>query len=69
MTKHELGHASYQGRNTSAYRNYLQSKGLLGKRGYDGHGSGDPSGKRALMYQNLGDLRHSVPKRIKSTGI
>lgn len=55
VTKHEMGHTSYQGSNTSSYYKYLKNTGKLGKL-YDGHASDDPSGKRALKYQNLNDI-------------
>lgn len=66
--KHEMGHASYNGSETNSYRNYLQSNGYLSKKGYDGHAPDDPSGKRALLYQNLADLRSPVPKRVRRRG-
>ncbi len=56
ITKHEMGHASYNGANTKEYYNYLKSNGYLKKKGYDGHAKDDPSGKRAYRYEKLNDL-------------
>ena len=55
VTKHEMGHTSYQGSNTGSYYNYLKKSDKLGQP-YDGHASDDPSGKRALKYENLADI-------------
>lgn len=59
ITKHEAGHTSYQASNTTSYYKYLKTNGRLGVP-YDGHAPDDPSGKRALQYENLATEK---PKR------
>ncbi|MEO1485540.1 MAG: hypothetical protein AAFU57_07335 [Bacteroidota bacterium] len=55
VTKHEMGHSHYNIQNASFYQEYLKGLGNAEKN-KEGHNPGNPSGVRALEWQNKTDL-------------
>ena len=54
---HEFGHVSYEVNNSASYVNWLNENGHKNEEGYDGHGTGDPSGAKALEWERRYDSK------------
>ena len=54
---HEFGHVSYEVNNSASYVNWLNENGHKNEKGYDGHGTGDPSGAKANEWERRYDSK------------